>query len=75
MLGHVARARLRASSNSGASTFARLAGPGDPLLDLADAGEVLIDLLLVGAAQAVLQVGGLLGDEIEHALPDAVAAG
>ena len=33
---------------------------------LADVGQVLIELALVGAAQAALQIGVVVHDEVEH---------
>ena len=41
-----------------------LAGADDPLLDLANAREILVDFLLIGLAQAIFQIGRLLRDEI-----------
>ena len=47
-------------------------GAGDPQLQLADAGEVLVQLLPVGAAQPVVQAPGVFQDGVEHAGPQAV---
>ena len=40
----------------------------DPLLDLAHAGEVLIELAAVGGAERSLELSGVLADEVEDAL-------
>src|ERR1700689_1864536 len=45
-------------------------GPGaiDSLLELADAGQILIKLAAVGGAQSLTELAGIVADEVEYAL-------
>ena len=52
-----------------ASTGRQFLGAGDPLLHLADAGEVLVELLPVGAAELAVEVLGVVEDRVQHAGP------
>ena len=49
-------------------------GPGsaDPLLDLPDAVEILVQLATVGGAEHLMELSGVLRDEIEDALAPAI---
>ena len=47
-------------------------GAGDPQFQLADAGEVLVQLLPIGAAELVVQAPGVFQHGVEHAGPQAV---
>lgn len=51
-----------------------LFGAGDPLFDLADAFKIFVQLAAVGVAEAFVELGGLPGDQIEHALADGIFA-
>ena len=50
-----------------------LVSPRDPLFDLADAGEVLVEFCPVVLAQGLLQPLGVGSDQVQDALADAVA--
>ena len=52
-----------------------LLGLGQPLLQLADAGEVLVELFAVAGAEVRLQLPGLIADRVEDALAVAQPAG
>ena len=47
-------------------------GAGDPQFQLADAGEVLVELLAVGAAEPVVQAPGVVEHGVEDAGPEPV---
>ena len=63
------RSRARPSAVSFAARIAR-----DALLDLADAGEILVELGPVAGADLPAQAGGLLADAVEDALVALAAA-
>ena len=50
-------------------------GSADPLLDLANAGEVFIQLATVRGPQVLREASGIFGDEVEDALLAPIAAG
>src|SRR5690348_2127947 len=52
----------------------RLFDANQPLLDLADAGEVFFELALIGAAEPVFEVARVLAHEVEDAVLVALAA-
>ena len=47
----------------------------DPLLELAHAGQVFIELAPVGGAQCLTELSGVLADEIENALVVSILRG
>ena len=53
---------------AGRSHVVRLPAAADALLDLAHAGEILVELAAVGCAQRLAKSSRVLGDEVEDAL-------
>ena len=72
VLRQVGRDRLRLDRACGRLDRRQLVGAGDPQLQLADAGEILVQLLPVGAAQAAVQAPCIVQDGVEHAGPEPI---
>ena len=63
------------ASTFGLGFFDQSSACGQPLLQFADAGEVLVELVAVVGAEAGLHLFGLVADRVEDALAVAQAAG